>query len=80
MCGIAGILNLDGTPASPVVLRAMTDAIAHRGPDGEGGFSDGRGMILSVGGGVSPGMPRENVKAMRDALDEFNARLVPAAQ
>jgi asparagine synthase (glutamine-hydrolysing) len=41
MCGIAGILNLDGTPASPVILRAMTDAISHRGPDGEGGFSDG---------------------------------------
>lgn len=41
MCGIAGILNLDGSPASPVILRAMTDAIAHRGPDGEGGFADG---------------------------------------
>lgn len=36
MCGIAGLVNLDGTPASPVVLRRMTDAIAHRGPDGEG--------------------------------------------
>ena len=29
-------------------------------------------MILSVGGGVSPGMPRENVLAMLEALDEFN--------
>ena len=41
MCGIAGIFHLDGAPASPVVLRAMTDAIAHRGPDGEGAFTDG---------------------------------------
>jgi asparagine synthase (glutamine-hydrolysing) len=41
MCGIAGILNLDGTPASPVRLRRMTDAIAHRGPDGEGHVVDG---------------------------------------
>ena len=34
----------------------------------------GEGIILSVGGGVSPGMPRENVLAMLEALEEFNAR------
>jgi uroporphyrinogen decarboxylase len=34
----------------------------------------GEGMILSVGGGVSPGMPRENILAMLEALGEFNAR------
>lgn len=36
MCGIAGIFNTDGAPVSIAVLRRMTDAIAHRGPDGEG--------------------------------------------
>lgn len=41
MCGIAGYLNLDGRPASPVILKAMTDAIQHRGPDGEGQLIDG---------------------------------------
>jgi asparagine synthase (glutamine-hydrolysing) len=41
MCGIAGFLGLDGAPASPVVLKAMTDIIRHRGPDGEGHFIDG---------------------------------------
>jgi asparagine synthase (glutamine-hydrolysing) len=41
MCGIAGIFNLLGEPASPVQLRRMTDAIAHRGPDGEGFYIDG---------------------------------------
>jgi asparagine synthase (glutamine-hydrolysing) len=41
MCGIAGIVNLDGAPASPVLIKRMTDAIAHRGPDGEGFFTDG---------------------------------------
>jgi asparagine synthase (glutamine-hydrolysing) len=41
MCGIAGILNLDGEPASPVILRRMADTLAHRGPDGEGVFTDG---------------------------------------
>lgn len=36
MCGIAGQICVDGAPVSPVVLQRMTDAIAHRGPDGEG--------------------------------------------
>ncbi len=40
MCGIAGIFNLNGEPVSPVTLRKMTDAIAHRGPDGEGFYID----------------------------------------
>lgn len=41
MCGIAGIINLDGAPVSPVLLKRMTDAIAHRGPDGEGQWIEG---------------------------------------
>jgi asparagine synthase (glutamine-hydrolysing) len=41
MCGVAGMLRFDGGPASPVKLRQMADAIAHRGPDGEGFFIDG---------------------------------------
>jgi asparagine synthase (glutamine-hydrolysing) len=41
MCGIAGILNFDEAPASPVALKRMTDAIAHRGPDGEGHWVNG---------------------------------------
>jgi len=41
MCGIAGIVHIDGSPASPVLLRRMTDRIAHRGPDGEGQLVDG---------------------------------------
>lgn len=40
MCGVAGIFNLNGEPASPVALRRMTDSIAHRGPDGEGFYTD----------------------------------------
>jgi asparagine synthase (glutamine-hydrolysing) len=41
MCGIAGILHRDGEPVSPVLVRRMTDAIAHRGPDGEGCYTEG---------------------------------------
>ena len=41
MCGIAGLLALDGhTPEQPV-LRAMCDRLAHRGPDDEGYYVDG---------------------------------------
>ena len=41
MCGIAGLLSLRGEAISPVTLKSMTDAIAHRGPDGEGHWIDG---------------------------------------
>jgi asparagine synthase (glutamine-hydrolysing) len=36
MCGITGLINLNGEPVSAVLLKRMTDAIAHRGRDGEG--------------------------------------------
>jgi uroporphyrinogen decarboxylase len=35
------------------------------------GRMNGQGMILSMGGGVSPGMPRENIQAMAEAAREF---------
>lgn len=41
MCGICGVINHSGESHSPEVLKRMTDAIAHRGPDGEGVFIDG---------------------------------------
>ena len=41
MCGIAGLINLDGSPVSPAILKRMTDAVAHRGPDGEGQWVEG---------------------------------------
>ena len=41
MCGVAGLIHLNGEPVSPVILKKMTDAIAHRGPDGEGQWIEG---------------------------------------
>ena len=41
MCGIAGYCNLNGEPVSAGLLKRMTDIIAHRGPDGEGQYTDG---------------------------------------
>jgi asparagine synthase (glutamine-hydrolysing) len=41
MCGIAGVHNLNGDPVPVGLLQRMTDSIAHRGPDGEGHYTDG---------------------------------------
>lgn len=41
MCGITGLINLNGAPVSPIILQKMTDAIVHRGPDGEGHWIEG---------------------------------------
>jgi asparagine synthase (glutamine-hydrolysing) len=41
MCGIVGLIHLDGAPVAPPVLKRMTDAVAHRGPDGEGQWIEG---------------------------------------
>ncbi len=41
MCGVAGYVQLDGAPVSRALLQRMTDAIAHRGPDGEGHWIEG---------------------------------------
>ena len=40
MCGITGIIHFNKLPDAPQRVRAMTDAIAHRGPDAEGFYDD----------------------------------------
>lgn len=46
MCGIAGIVGLRGMAAPEVVVKRMTDALAHRGPDAEGVWRDGDHVAL----------------------------------
>ena len=41
MCGIAGIVRLDGAPVDPGHIARLTDLIAHRGPDDAGVYVDG---------------------------------------
>lgn len=41
MSGITGIYHTNGRPADPTLLQRMTEAIAHRGPDGEGHWMSG---------------------------------------
>ena len=69
MCLMGNVNPLEvgvrGTPEE--VKEATHDALEH-------GAADGKGMILSVGGGTSPGMPRENIVAMLEALEEFNGK------
>ncbi|HJU16190.1 MAG TPA: XrtA/PEP-CTERM system amidotransferase [Stellaceae bacterium] len=62
MCGIAGILTADsGAPVSLSLLRPMTEALAHRGPDGDGfhcepglGLGHRRLAIIDLSGGRQP--------------------------
>lgn len=62
MCGIAGIFHI-GTakPVDPARVRAMTEAIAHRGPDGSGvwtapgvGLGHRRLSIIDIAGSPQP--------------------------
>src|SRR5262245_1259836 len=41
MCGIVGICQLNDEPVASSLLRGMTNSIIHRGPDGEGFYTDG---------------------------------------
>ncbi len=45
MCGIAGILLKSVNTLAPVHLKKMTDSIAHRGPDGEGHWSNKKNTV-----------------------------------
>lgn len=48
MCGIAGMLLLDGQSVEPAMLRRMTGQLVHRGPDGEGHWVN-RGRFVGFG-------------------------------
>ncbi len=64
MCGICGVIRLDGSPGpavDPAVLDAMTDVMVHRGPDDRGthvadgvAFGARRLSIIDVEGGHQP--------------------------
>lgn len=61
MCGIAGILNIDGAPARPEQAERMVRRLHHRGPDERAVFVDeavalghARLSIIDVTGGQQP--------------------------
>src|ERR1700685_1223074 len=61
MCGIAGYVSVTPSSDSEAILRRMTDAIAHRGPDDHGYYHDAhahlgprRLSIIDVAAGHQP--------------------------
>lgn len=58
MCGIAGIIRLDGQTVDPAALDRLTDALSHRGPDGRG---------VSVVGSVGLGHRRLKILDLSEA-------------
>src|SRR6185295_275081 len=63
MCGLAGILSLDGSPVQHTCLKAMTEALRHRGPD------EGAAILLGDGerGRVGAAPRRPAPEAVRPA-------------
>jgi asparagine synthase (glutamine-hydrolysing) len=62
MCGICGLVSLDGAPGpDPAALAAMNETLVHRGPDSDGTVIDGpaglamrRLSIIDLTGGDQP--------------------------
>jgi len=61
MCGICGFTGATDDAVTRAILQAMCAAMAHRGPDGEGGFIDGgialghrRLALIDLEGGSQP--------------------------
>lgn len=78
MCGIAGIFHTEGLkPVDPDRVRRMCDAIAHRGPDGEGvwtapgvGLGHRRLSIIDLAGS-----PQPMASAEGDVMIVFNGEI-----
>jgi asparagine synthase (glutamine-hydrolysing) len=77
MCGIAGWIDRARQAPADCVLKAMTDAIAHRGPDGDGHFratcregdwqvelGHRRLAIIDLEGGVQPMLSEDGRTAL----------------
>lgn len=58
MCGLAGVVRWDGESVEREQIQQMTDALSHRGPDGEGHW---------IGEGVGVGHRRLTVIDLTDA-------------
>ena len=61
MCGICGIVSLNGAKIEGSVLESMNETLVHRGPDSGGSFVDGavglaarRLAIIDLAGGDQP--------------------------
>ncbi len=64
---------LGNIPGLEVLTKGTPEAVAREAEKRLNAFGSKRGLILSAGGGASPGMPGENVLALMSALDGWNA-------
>jgi asparagine synthase (glutamine-hydrolysing) len=48
MSGIVGIVNVEGAPVDPRLLRRMTDSLAFRGPDAKATWIDGHTLLKTT--------------------------------
>jgi asparagine synthase (glutamine-hydrolysing) len=86
MCGIAGIFHPGvPKPVDPVRVRAMADALEHRGPDGSGvwtapgvGFGHRRLSIIDLEGGAQPMLTTDGQVAVTYNGEIYNFREVRA--
>jgi asparagine synthase (glutamine-hydrolysing) len=54
MSGICGVINLDGAPVEPRVLKKMARAAAHRGPDGVSYHTEGAIGLAHLALNITP--------------------------
>ena len=72
LCLMGNVAPLDlGVRGTPAQVRAAALEVLKK--------TGGKNVILSVGGGVSPGMPKANIEALIDAAREFNSSTKAAA-
>lgn len=87
MCGVAGIVDLSGArEPDRAALKRMTDALRHRGPDGEGfyiadgvGFGHRRLAIIDRAGGAQPFLTRDGAGALTFNGEIYNHRELMSA-
>jgi asparagine synthase (glutamine-hydrolysing) len=60
MSGICGVINLDGAPVEPRVLKEMARAAAHRGPDGVRYHTEGAVGLAHLALNITPESAREH--------------------
>jgi asparagine synthase (glutamine-hydrolysing) len=85
MCGICGLVALDGSEVDATPLAAMSESLRHRGPDSEGSVVDGpvalaarRLSIIDLEGGDQPvGNEDGSVKVVQNG-EIYNYRALRA--
>jgi asparagine synthase (glutamine-hydrolysing) len=86
MCGIAGIFHLEtAKPVDPARIRLMTDAMLHRGPDGNGcwtapgvGLGHLRLSIIDLAGSAQPMLSEDEADVLTYNGEIYNFQEVRA--